>query len=273
MSLPEPSDTSAALITGASAGIGAEIARELASRGHNVVLVARRKPRLEALAEELTGEYGVRAESVASDLSKPTSRSRIQGRVTQLGLDIDILVNNAGFATGGAFHESDPARELEQVHVLVEAVVHLTSTFLPDMVARHRGAILNVASTAGMQPLPYAAGYSAAKAHVLTFSEAIHQEVAGRGVTVTALCPGPVDTEKFWQEAGWEVGGRVSFEKAFPMRPSARDVARAGVNGLAAGDRVVVPGLPMRAAMLASRLLPNALKLPAMERVLRREDS
>src|SRR5947209_11670161 len=110
MSLPEPSDTSAALITGASGGIGAELARELARRGHNVVLVARRKPRLEALAEELSGEYGVRAETVASDLAKPASRSRIQGRITELGLDIDILVNNAGFATGSAFHESDPAR-------------------------------------------------------------------------------------------------------------------------------------------------------------------
>ena len=152
--------------------------------------------------------------------------------------------------------------------MLVEAVVHLTSAFLPDMVKRHRGAILNVSSTAAMQPMPYAAGYSAAKAHVLTFSEALHQEVAGHGVTVTALCPGPVDTEKFWDEAGWQVGGK-SFEKAFPARLSAREVARAGVNGLASGNRVVVPGLPMRAAMLASRYVPNALKLPLMERVLR----
>lgn len=234
-----------------------------------MVLVARRKNRLDALAEELRGEYGIRAETIASDLGKQASRTRIFGRVSELGLAIEILVNNAGFATGGAFSESDTNRELEQVRVLVEAVVHLTSAFLPDMVKRRRGAILNVSSTAAMQPMPYAAGYSAAKAHALTFSEALHQEVAGRGVTVTALCPGPVDTEKFWEEAGWQVGGR-SFEKAFPARLSARDVARAGVNGLSSGDRVVIPGLPMRAAMLAARYVPNALKLPLMERALRR---
>src|SRR5205085_1345567 len=150
-------------------------------------------------------EFGVPAETIASDVGKQASRSRIAGRITELGLDVDILVNNAGFATGGPFDEADAARELEQVHVLVEAVVALTSAFLPEMVKRGRGAILNVSSTAAMQPLPYAAGYSAAKAYVLTFSEAIHQEVHSRGVTVTALCPGPVETE-FWDIAGWQAG-------------------------------------------------------------------
>jgi short-subunit dehydrogenase len=258
-------------VTGASAGIGAEVARELARRGHGVVLVARRKDRLDALAEELEDEYGVRAETIASDLSKPASRSRIPGRINELGLDVEVLVNNAGFATGGPFYEGDPARELEQVRVLVEAVVALTSAFLPEMVRRRRGGVLNVASTAAMQPLPYAAGYSAAKAYVLTFSEAVHQEVSGRGVTVTALCPGPVETD-FWDQAGWQVGGQISFEKAFPgvALPSARDVARAGVDGLAHGHRVVVPGLPMRAAMLAARYVPHAVKLPVIERVMRR---
>ncbi len=269
MSLPQPSSRSVALVTGASSGIGAEVARELARRGHGVALVARRKERLEALADELQDEFGVRAETIAADLAKPASRSRIQARLTELGLDVDILVNNAGFATGGAFSQSDPARELEQVRVLVEAVVALTSSFLPGMVERRRGAILNVASTAAMQPLPYAAGYSAAKAYVLTFSEALHQEVAAQGVTVTALAPGPVETE-FWDQAGWQAGGQ-SFEKAFPTlgRPSAREVARAGIEGLDHGQRVVVPGLPMRAAMLAARYVPHALKLPVMERVMR----
>jgi short-subunit dehydrogenase len=259
-----------ALVTGASGGIGAEIARELARRGHNVVLVARRKPRLEALAEELSGEFGIRAETVASDLSKPASRSRIQGRITQLGLEVEILINNAGFATGGEpFHEADPERELEQVRVDVEAVVALTSAFLPAMVERGRGAILNVASTAAMQPIPYSAGYSAAKAYVLTFSEAIHQEVRSRGVTVTALAPGPVDTE-FWQIAGWEVQGGKSFERAVPgTLISPAQAARAGVEGLERGERVVVPGLPIRAAMLASRYIPHAFKLPALERFMR----
>jgi short-subunit dehydrogenase len=269
MALPKPTSDAIALVTGASSGIGAEVARELARRGHGVALVARRKERLEALAEEVRAQSGVRAETIAADLAKPASRSRIQGRLTELGLDVQILVNNAGFATGGPFHESDPAAELEQVRVLVEAVVALTSTFLPGMVERRRGAILNVASTAAMQPLPYAAGYSAAKAYVLSFSEAIHQEVAGHGVSVTALAPGPVETE-FWGRAGWQAGGQ-SFEKAFPnlARPSARDVARAGVEGLEHGQRVVIPGLPMRAAMLAARYVPHALKLPVMERVMR----
>jgi hypothetical protein len=269
VSLPKPTADSAALITGASAGIGAEIARELARRGHGVVLVARRKQRLNELADELSSEYGVRAETIASDLSKPASRSRIPGRITELGLDVEILVNNAGFATGGPFAESDPGRELEQVQVLVEAVVALTSAFLPGMVERGRGAILNVASTAAMQPLPYAAGYSAAKAYVLTFSEAIHQEVSGQGVTVTALAPGPVETE-FWDVADWQVAGGRSFEKAFPAKVSVQDVARAGVSGLDSGNRVVVPGLPMRAAMLAARYVPHAVKLPVVERVMRK---
>jgi short-subunit dehydrogenase len=258
------------MVTGASAGIGAEVARELAHRGHGVVLIARREERLTSLANELEHEYGVRAEAIAADLGKPTSPSEIQERIAELGLDVEILVNNAGFATGGPFAESDPERELEQVRVLVEAMVALTSIFLPPMVQRRRGAILNVASTAAMQPLPYAAGYSAAKAYVLTFSEALHQEVAGDGVTVTALAPGPVDTE-FWDQAGWQVGGQ-SFEKAFPSlgRPSARDVARAGVNGLEHGERVVVPGLSTRATMLAARYVPHAVKLPVIERVMRR---
>jgi short-subunit dehydrogenase len=269
MSLPKPSRNSAALITGASAGIGAEVARELARRGHGVVLVARRKQRLNELAEELSAEHGVRAETISADLSKPASRSRIPGRITELGLDVDILVNNAGFATGGPFAQSEAKRELEQVQVLVEAVVALTSAFLPAMVERRRGAILNVASTAAMQPLPYAAGYSAAKAYVLTFSEAIHQEVSGQGVTVTALAPGPVETE-FWEIADWQVGGGRSFEKAFPAKVSVTDVARAGVEGLDSGRRVVVPGLPMRAAMLAARYVPHAVKLPVVERVMRR---
>ena len=270
MSLPKPTSASAALVTGASAGIGAEIAKLLAARGYALVLVARRKDRLLALAGELSEQHGVRVETIAADLSKPTPRGRIPGRVEELGLDVEILINNAGFATGGEpFFEADPERELEQVRVDVEAVVALTSAFLPAMVKRGRGAILNVASTAGMQPMPYSAGYSAAKAYVLTFSEAIHQEVRGRGVTVTALAPGPVDTD-FWQIAGWEVQGGKSFERAVPgTLISPEQAARAGVEGLEHGERVVVPGLPIRAAMLASRYIPHMVKLPALERFMR----
>ncbi len=270
VSLPPPSASGAALITGASAGIGAAIAGELAARGHNLVLVARRKERLDEIALELTGAHGVRAETLGCDLAKSASRQRLQGRVKALGLDVEVLVNNAGFATGGAFADADPERELDQVRVLVEAVVALTSAFLPEMVRRRRGAILNVASTAGMQPLPYSAGYSAAKAYVLNFSEALHHEVRGAGVTVTALAPGPVSTE-FWDAAGWEAGGQT-FETAVPGPAwvTAEETARAGVKGLEDGRRVVVPGLQVRTAMLAARYLPHALKLPVIERVMRR---
>ncbi|HTU29081.1 MAG TPA: SDR family oxidoreductase [Solirubrobacteraceae bacterium] len=271
MSLPAPSPKTAALVTGASAGIGAEIARQLARRGHSVVLVARRKDRLEQLAAELNAEHSVRAETLGCDLSKAASRQRLPGRIASLGLEIDVLVNNAGFATGGAFHLSDPARELDQLRVLVEAPVALCSEFLPGMVRRGSGAVLNLASTAGMQPLPYSAGYSAAKAYILTFSEALHHELKGSGVTVTALAPGPVSTE-FWDVAGWEVGSGQTFESAVP-RPawvSAEQAAEAGIKGLEAGHRVVVPGLPMRAAMLASQHVPHALKLPVIEWAMRR---
>jgi short-subunit dehydrogenase len=259
------------LVTGASSGIGAAIARELAERGHNLILVARRKEKLDALGDALNEEFGVRAESIGCDLGKAASRQRLPARIESLGLEVSVLVNNAGFATGGPFHESDPARELEQVRVLVEAPMALTSAFLPAMVRRGRGAILNVASTAGMQPLPYSAGYSAAKAYVLTFSEALHQEVSGSGVTVTVLAPGPVTTE-FWDIAGWEVANGQSFERAVP-RPAwvtAEHAAEAGVNGLEAGRRVVVPGLPVRAAMLATQYVPHAFKLPAIEWAMRR---
>jgi short-subunit dehydrogenase len=272
VSLPKPSPSSVALVTGASAGIGAQIARELARRGHGLVLVARRKPRLTELAEELSDEHGVRVETIACDLGKPASRGRLPGKIEDLALDVEILVNNAGFATNGAFHESDPERELEQVRVLVEAPVALTSAFAPGMVQRGRGAILNVASTAAFQPLPYAAGYSAAKSYVLTFSEAIHQELRGHGVTVTALCPGPVETD-FWQISGWEVQGGKTFESAVPKPAwiSPLEAARAGVEGLDAGRRVVVPGLQVRTAMQAVRYLPHAVKLPVLERIMRRK--
>jgi short-subunit dehydrogenase len=270
VSLPKPSPTSAALVTGASAGIGAAIATELAARGHNLVLVARRKPQLNELATALSADHGIRAETISCDLGKPAPRARLAGRVEDLGLNVEILVNNAGFATNGPFSEADPGRELEQVRVLVEAVVALSSMFVPAMVGRGKGAVLNVASTAGMQPLPYSAGYSAAKAYVLTFSEALHQELKGRGVTVTVLAPGPVATD-FWDISGWKVTGGATFEQAVP-RPAwitAEQAARAAVQGLASGRRVVVPGLGMRAATTAGRYIPNALKLPTIERAMR----
>jgi uncharacterized protein len=271
MGLPDPSPATTALVTGASSGIGAAIARELAARGHGLVLVARRRDRLQALASELEAAHGIRAEALGCDLTKAASRQRLPARIESLGLGVSVLVNNAGFATGGPFHESDPDRELQQVRVLVEAVVALSSAFVPGMVARGRGAVLNVASTAGMQPMPYSAGYAAAKAYVLSFSQALHHELRGLGVTVTALAPGPVSTE-FWDVAGWEVGGGQSFESAVPRVAwvTAEQAAKAAVDGLAHGHRVVVPGLPIRAAMIATQHLPDAIKLPAIEWAMRK---
>jgi short-subunit dehydrogenase len=270
MSLPPVSDSSAALVTGASSGIGAAIARELAQREWNLVLVARRREKLSELADELAQAHSIRAEVLAADLTDAAARAELPERIAALGLEVEVLVNNAGFATNGPFHDSDPERELQQVQILVEAPVALMSAFAPAMVERGRGAILNVSSTAAMQPLPYSAGYSAAKAYVLTFSEALHQELRGHGVTVTALCPGPVSTD-FWEVSGWEVHGGQSFEKAVP-RPAwitAEEAARAGVQGLESGSRVVIPSLRMRAAMQATRYLPHAFKLPALEWMMR----
>jgi len=270
MSIPPPSPGSAALVTGASAGIGECIARELAARGHNLVLVARRQDRLDQLAQDLTAEHSIRAEAIACDLGKSAPRAKLPKQIADNELEIEILVNNAGFATNGPFSESDPKRELEQVRVLVEAPVALTSAFVPAMVERGRGAILNISSVAAMQPLPYSAGYSAAKAYILMFSEAIHEALKSRGVTVTALAPGPVSTD-FWEISGWEVAGGNSFERSVPRQAwiTPQAAARAGVDGLASGKRVVVPGVGMRAAMLASRYVPHAIKLPTIERASR----
>jgi short-subunit dehydrogenase len=270
MSLPQPSQFSAALVTGASAGIGSCIARELAARGHNLVLVARRKALLDELATELSSTHAIKAHTFSCDLAKPAARGRLPGQIADLGLAVEILVNNAGFATNGPFHEVNPPREIEQVRVLVEAPVALCSSFIPAMVERGRGAILNVSSSAAMQPLPYSAGYSAAKAYLLTFSEAIHHELKGHGVTVTALCPGPVAT-KFWEISGWRVTGGQTFEQAVP-RPAwitPEQAARAGVKGLDAGERVVVPHAAFRQSLRASRYIPHAVKLPILERVMR----
>ena len=196
----------------------------------------------------------MRVETIACDLGKPAPRGKIPGRIDELGLDVEILVNNAGFATGGAFYEADPERELEQVRVLVEAVVYLTRMFSPGMVERGRGAILNVASTAGMQPMPYSAGYSAAKAYVLTFSEALHQEMRGHGVTVTALAPGPVETD-FWQIAGWETGER-QVVRAGGARHA--DLARARRPRRRRGPRATASASSCRGCRCASACSPAA---------------
>ena len=177
-------------ITGASSGIGTEFARQLAARGHGVFLVARREDRLRELASEIERDHGVRAEFAACDLGDAADRRNLPGLVARRELDVAVLVNNAGFTTVGDVHRN-PDRQLGMIHVNVEALVDLTTQWLPGMVDRGAGAVINVASTTSFQPIPVQAVYAATKAFVLSFSEAVSAEVRGTGVTVTALCPGP----------------------------------------------------------------------------------
>lgn len=183
-----------ALVTGASSGIGEALARELAAQGVHLVLVARSEERLQALARDLAARHGVRARALAADLAQPGCGAALQARVRAEGEAIDILVNNAGFGTYGAFEEIAPEAEQREIALNLAAVVDLSHAFLPAMLARGEGVVLNVASTAAFQPTPYLAVYGATKAFVLNFSEALWAECRGRGIHVAALCPGAVET-------------------------------------------------------------------------------
>src|SRR5215213_2350326 len=200
MPLPEPKPGSTALVTGASSGIGLEIARGLAERGHGVTLVARRRERLEEIAKEIASEHGVRTEVIAADLADPAGRDQLAEQVSANGLDVEILINNAGFGIYEPFASAGREREHQQLAVLVDAVVDLNSRYLQPMLDRGRGAILNMSSTSAFQVLPGNGTYAAAKVYVLFHSEALTEEVRDAGVTVTACCPGPVHSE--FQEVG-----------------------------------------------------------------------
>jgi hypothetical protein len=262
MALPTPKENTTALITGSSSGIGAEIAKELARRGHGVTLVARREDRLKALADELAQLHGVRTEVIAADLTDADSRAELLAQVSQRGLTPDILVNNAGFTTMGPVHRSSRVTEIGMIRINVEAVVDLCTLFVPGMVTRHRGAVLNTASTAAFQPLPGQAGYGASKAFVLSYGRALGAELRGKGVTVTTLCPGPVETG-FAEAAGMT---DAEASEALPkfMWLAATDVARAAVDGLAAGRSVVIPGSANRAAAALAHMAPKSMILPLM---------
>jgi short-subunit dehydrogenase len=261
--LPPPDPGSTCLVTGASSGIGAAIARELARRGHGVTLAARREERLRELADELASEHGVRAETVSADVADSDARARLPDELEERGLAVEVLVNNAGYGSGGKFVELDGESEAAMVRTNVEAVVSLTSAFLPDMVERRRGAVLNIASLIAFQPVPFQATYGATKAAVLSFTDAIHEELRGTGVTVTAVCPGPVRTE-FGEAGGF--GGADDRIPGF-LWLSAEKVAADAVEGLERGERVVVPGPVNRLAALYGQHLPRALLLPLVRRV------
>ena len=253
MALPPPTNGSTILVTGASAGIGAELARGLAARGYGVTLVARREERLRALADEL----GSGAEVAACDLSDAAAR---QALVAGLERQVLGVCNNAGFGSLGRFAELDAERELRLVRVNVEAVVELTRAFLPGMIEAGAGAVLNVASIAAYQPLPGFAAYAASKAFVQSFSEAVHEELAGTGVSVTCLSPGFTHTE-FGAAAGSE-GSLPGF-----VYGDASDVAEAGIEAMLAGRRSAIPGLANRASMLGGRVAPRSLLLPLVRQV------
>ena len=246
-----------ALVTGASSGIGEQFARQLAARGHDLVLVARRTERLQALAGELpTGGH-----VLVCDLGRDAHT--VAERVAQLGLEVDLLVNNAGFGSYGRVWEIEEGRDAEMVRVNCEAVVVLTRAFLPGMVARGRGGVITVASTSGLQPLPYTATYSASKAFALRFSEALNEELRGTGVRCLAVNPGPVTTE--WSE----IAG-VETERVIPGKLSAADAVREALDAYDRGKRSVIPGRMIRGLMTATRPAPRSLQLRVSEFIYRR---
>ncbi len=245
---PEPPAGKRALITGASSGIGEAFARQLARRGYSLVLVARRKDRLDALAGELTKDHAGSCEVLEADLCRAEAVSAVEKRLRQG--DVSLLVNSAGFGTQGAFAQLPLDRELEEIDVNVRALTRLTHAALQTMVPARRGAVINVASTGAFQPLPHMATYAATKAYVLSLSEALHEETKRQGVTVTCLCPGPVKTE-FEQVAGVD-------ESRLPVGwTDPEKVVKAALKGAARGQAIVVPGGLNRAGVAAVKLVPR----------------
>ena len=245
-----------ALVTGASSGIGEQFALQLAERGHDLILVARRADRLKRLA----GHIATHAHVIRADLA--TDAASIPGRVEELGVDVDLLVNNAGFGTYGHFWDIPEGRDAEMVRVNCETVVTLTRAFLPAMIQRGRGGVINVASTAGMQPIPYEAAYSASKAFVITFTDALATELRGTGVGCMAVNPGPVPTE--WQE----VAGH-SAEGVVPGQIDPDQVVRESLAAYERGRRTVIPGRRIRWFIRATRPSPRPIQLRVTERLYR----
>lgn len=245
-----------ALVTGASSGLGAQFARQLAARGYRLVLVARRTDRLQALADEIGGEPVVIGHDLAADAAG------LPAKVAELGLNVDLLVNNAGFGTFGHVWEIEEGRDAEMVRLNCEAVVVLTRAFLPAMVERGSGGVIVVASTAGMQPLPWEATYGASKAFALSFTDALSEELRGTGVRAMSVNPGPVPTE--WQDvAGVDDTGVV------PGEIGAEQCVRESLEAWERGKRAIIPGALMRWVMRGSRLGPRAVQLRLTERMYR----
>jgi short-subunit dehydrogenase len=238
-----------AIVTGASGGLGLEFAKLLAADKHDVVLVARSGDKLEAIAAQLRAQHGVNVEAVAMDLSAIDAAKQLTARVPEC----DILINNAGFASNGRFDQLDPARICEEIMLDILTLTELTRAYLPGMRARGSGRIMNIGSTAGFLPGPFMAVYYAAKAYVISFSQAIAEELRGTGVTVTCLCPGATKTG-FAERA--DAKGTLLFR--LPMADAAA-VARAGYRAMLNGRELVVPGLSNKLVTLSSKITPRRL--------------
>lgn len=242
-----------ALITGASAGLGEGFARELAGQGHDLILTARRAERLEGIAAELRGAHGVAVHVFASDLQRPDVPEKLLADIAAAGLPVDTLINNAGFGLRGGFAEQDREEALGMIDLNCRALVALAHGVLPQMLERRSGGILNLASTAAFQPGPWMAVYYATKAFVLSFSEALHEEVRTQGVRVTALCPGPTRTE-FAGRAGM-----TDMPLFTALAGDADGVVRDGLAALAAGRAVKVSGVANALMADATRFTPRIL--------------
>lgn len=253
-------DRPVALVTGASAGIGRELARILAREGHDLVLIARREAAMKELADELRQRYGADSRVVAADLAAADAADVVQQAIGDL--PVEVLVNNAGFGGLGAFAERSREDDMRMVAVNVAALTDLTKKFLPGMVARGHGRVLNVASTAAFQPGPFMAVYYASKAYVLSLSQALAEELSGSGVTVTCLCPGPVETE-FHAVAGTD--GQPLTSGALSM--SAEAVAEAGYRAMMRGRMIEIPGLHNKVGAQSIRLAPRRVVLKVVRRL------
>ncbi len=244
---------SSSLVTGASTGIGRELAKTLARNSHNVVLVARDEQKLNQLANDLKNEFGISTRVMKKDLSVSTAAQEIYNELQKEGVKIDVLVNNAGFDVYGKFCETDTTKEMQMIQVNLTTLTQLTKLFLKDMRKQGHGKILNLGSTGSFVPSPLNAVYSATKAYVLSFSEAIDEELQGTGVTVTVLCPGATKTE-FHKRANMEDIWLLKFGVM-----DAKRVAEAGYKAMMAGKTSVVPGLYNKAQVLCAKFLPRSV--------------
>ncbi|MFY9265111.1 MAG: SDR family oxidoreductase [Solirubrobacterales bacterium] len=261
MSIPIPDTAGTCLITGASAGIGVEFARQMAGRGYNVTLAARRIDRLTELAGEIEREHGVKAVAAQCDITDLAQRERLLAGIAERGEHVDILINNAGKGVDGPFAGHDQHAELSQIDLNISALVALTHDVLPAMIERGNGAVLSVASTAGFQPMPRQATYAATKAFVISFSQALSQELDGTGVSATVLCPGPTRTEFFGER-------QAAFENESPgfVWQSATDCARDGLDGMFKRRRIVIPKAINRLAAISATHTPTGVTLKILDK-------